>query len=337
MLIHYNPSLPFRLAGDASTYGIGAVLSHVLPDGTKQPVAFASRTLSLSEKNYAQVEKEALSLVFGVKRFHTYFYGRSFTLVIDHKPLTTILGPKKGIPPLAAARLQRWAILLAAYHYDIEFRPTGAHANADGLSRLPLNMVTAEGYSSDHGCFQLSQLDRLPVTALQLKAATTTCPELSPMIRWVEGGWPQKVEPRFSCYWNHREELTVEAGCLLWGMRAVIPEKLRQKLLAQLHLDHPGTTRMKMIARGYFWWPELDRDIESMVRSCLPCQSVKRVSPVATLHSWTWPTRPWQRVHLDFAGPFQGFMFFVIVDARSKWPEVLIMTQTTVSKTISLL
>ena len=130
--------------------------------------------------------------------------------------------------------------MLAACHYDIEFRPTGAHINADGLSRLPLNVV-AEGYSSDPGCFLLSQLDRLPVTALQLKAATTTCSELSPVIRWVEGGWPHKVDPQFSCY--RREELTVEAGCLLWWMRAVIPEKLRQKLLAQLHLDHPGTTR----------------------------------------------------------------------------------------------
>ena len=182
-----------------------------------------SRTLSSSEKNYAQVEKEALSLVFGVKRFHTYLYGRPFTLVTDHKPLTTILGPKKGIPPLAAAYLQRWAILLAAYSYHIEFRPTGAHANADVLSRLPLNLVTSEGYSPDPEDFQLAQLDKLPVTAVQLKAATATCPELSPVIRWVEGGWPQKVEPQFSCYLKRREELTVEAGCLLWGMRAVIP------------------------------------------------------------------------------------------------------------------
>ena len=91
---------------------------------------------------------------------------------------------------------------------------------------------------------------------------------------------------------------------------------------------------MKIVARGYFWWQGLDSDIEHMVRSCLPCQSVKRVPHVATLHPWTWPTRPWQQ---DFAGPFQGFMFFIIVDARSKWPEVFMMTQTTASKTIALL
>ena len=108
----YTPSLPIRIAGDASAYGVGAVISHVLPDGTERPVAFASRTLTSSENNYAQVEKEALSLIFGIKHFHYYLYGRPFTIVTDHTPLTTILGP---IPPLAAARLQRWAWILSAY------------------------------------------------------------------------------------------------------------------------------------------------------------------------------------------------------------------------------
>ena len=141
VLMHYNPDLPIVMAGDASTYGVGAVIAHVLPNGTERPVAFATRTLTNSERNYAQVEKEALSLIFGVKRFHSYLYGRTFTIIADHKPLTAILGPKKGIPPLAAARLQRWAWILSAYQYDLKFRPTGQHGNADGLSRLPLAEV----------------------------------------------------------------------------------------------------------------------------------------------------------------------------------------------------
>ena len=165
-LVHYNPSLPLKLAGDASTYGVGAVISHVMEDGSERAIAFASRTLSPSEQNYAQLEKEALSLVFGVKKFHAYLYGRQFTLTTDHKPLTTILGPKQGIPTLAAARLQRWALLLAAYTYQIEFRSTGHHANANSLSRLPLP-----------DSFALSDEDRVPVLL------TTSCFSSTPVIR----------------------------------------------------------------------------------------------------------------------------------------------------------
>ena len=138
LLVHYDSQLPLRLASDASAYGIGAVISHVFSNGTEQPIAFASRTLTPAEKNYPQIEKEALSLVFGVQKFHQYLYARKYVLVTDHKPLCAILGPKKGIPTLAAARLQRWAILLSAYTYDIEYRPTKLHGNADALSRLPL-------------------------------------------------------------------------------------------------------------------------------------------------------------------------------------------------------
>lgn len=106
VLVHYDPSLPMFLAADASSYGIGAVIAHKYPDGTEKPISFASRTLSSTEQKYSQLEKEALAIIFGVKKFHKFIFGREFVLVTDHKPLTTILHPHKGIPPLAAARIQ---------------------------------------------------------------------------------------------------------------------------------------------------------------------------------------------------------------------------------------
>ena len=112
-------------------------------------------------------KKEALSLVYGVRRFHRYLYGRSFTLVTDNKLLTTLLSPHKGIPSLAAARLQRWAIILSGYQYQIEYKCTKDHGNADRLSRLPIPTVEAQETTAVD-VFTVAQLDSLPVTAEQL-------------------------------------------------------------------------------------------------------------------------------------------------------------------------
>ncbi|XP_065892763.1 uncharacterized protein [Dysidea avara] len=109
---------------------------HVI-DGCEQPVACASRTLSQAERNYAQVEREALSIIFGVKRFNQYLYGRHFTLVTDHRPLCKLFGHAEGVRPLAAARMQRWALILSAYSYKIQYTPGTANQCTDCLSRLP--------------------------------------------------------------------------------------------------------------------------------------------------------------------------------------------------------
>ena len=151
------------MAADASAYGVGAVISHVFPDGSERPVAFASRTLHASERNYSQLDKEALSLVYGVKKFHQYLYGRKFTLITDHQPLTSILGPKKGIPSLAATRLQRWAVLFSAYDYVIRYKSTHSHGNADGLSRLPLPSETTSSDPDSASTFNIGQIQALPV------------------------------------------------------------------------------------------------------------------------------------------------------------------------------
>lgn len=87
-----------------------------MPDKTERPIAFSSRSLNSTERNYSHIQKEALALLHGVTKFRTYLYGKQkFTLVTDHKPLLAIAGPKKGLSTLVAARLQRWVIILAAY------------------------------------------------------------------------------------------------------------------------------------------------------------------------------------------------------------------------------
>ena len=333
VLIHYDPELPLVLAADASPYGIGAVISHQLPDGLERPVAFASRTLMKSEQNYAQVEKEALALIFGVKHFHQYLYGRRFLLITDHKPLTSILGPKNGIPPLAAARMQRWALLLSAYTYDIQFRSTKLHANADTLSRLPLPDQLPEGNPPDPTVFNMAQLDSLPVTAKDIATATRADRILCKLLRCLRKGWPCTIPDCLIPFWRRKEGLSVEGDSILWGCRVVVPISLQKRVLEELHQGHPGVVKMKTLARGHVWWPGLDKALEQQARECNACQGSKNSPAKAPLHSWAWPSKPWERIHVDFAGPIFSKMLLIVVDAHSKWLEVCTMSSTTTTKT----
>ena len=280
VLAHYNSQYPLRLAADASSYGLGAVISHIFPNGLERPIAFASRTLTASERNYSQLEKEALSLIFAVKKFHQYLYGREFILYTDHKPLTTILGPKRGIPPLAAARLQRWALQLSAHQYKIQFRPTKAHANADALSRLPLQSTDTKR-QPETDIFTIRQLEALPITSTQLKRVTGRDPILSKVLRYTKQGWPDKVEEALKPYWNRRTELTLEDDCVMWGIRVVIPAKLQEQVLQELHRVHLGISKTNTLARSHVWWPGIDSKIEEMTKSCERCQAVRNSPPAA--------------------------------------------------------
>ena len=122
LLAHYNVENDVILSCDASPYGVGAVLSQVV-NGEEKPVAFASRSLAPAERIYAQIDREGLAVVFGVKKFHQYVYGRRFTIYSDHQPLQALFGEGRTVPQMASPRIQRWALTLSAYDYSLKFRP----------------------------------------------------------------------------------------------------------------------------------------------------------------------------------------------------------------------
>ena len=157
-----------------------------------------------------------------MKKFHQYLYGRKFTLITDHKPLTTILGPKKGIPSLAAACLQRWAILLSAYDYIIRYKSTHDHCNADGLSRLPLPSVN---HSSDHdvSVFNVGQAQALPVTFRDIQTATHRDKILSKVSTFVHNGWPTQVPESLKPYKTRQNEIGTESGCVFSSLKSGKP------------------------------------------------------------------------------------------------------------------
>ena len=169
--------------------------------------------------------------------------------------------------------------------------------------------------------------------------ATRTDQVLSKVHDFTKNGWrtTDPLQTMYQPYSRRRTELSVEGDCLMWGTRVIVPGKCREKVLAELHVGHSGMTRMKALARSYVWWQGLDEDIERLVKACQSCQGAKSSPPAAPLHPWLWPTRPWARIHVDFAGPFQGKSYLVVVDAHSKWLEIYEMAQTTTGKTIEVL
>ena len=155
--------------------------------------------------------------------------------------------------------------------------------------------------------------------------------------RHVQNGWPQQVREDLQIYKDRSTELSTQGGCLMWGLRVIVPTSLQSSVLKSLHRNHPGITRMKATSHSYFWWKGLDKDIETVAKTCTFCQVNQSNPAQAPLHPWVWPDQPWKRIHVDFAGPFLGHMFMVVVDAHSKWPEVFTMTSTSSEKTIEVL
>ena len=259
VLAHYDVKKPLKIYCDASPKGLGACLVHVMQDGSEQPVAYASRSLQSAEQKYAQIEREALAIIFAVKRFHQYVYGRDFTLVTDHRPLCKILGPKEGIPLLAAARMQRWALLLSAYQYKIEFISGKYNTCADCMSR----MHSCSKRDSAEKVHAVMAIDELPVTAAQVAKESSKDKHLATVLTSVQHGrWPSKISEDLLPYYRKTNELSVTDGCLMWGKRVIIPKSLRKMLLTELHVSHVGMTKMKSLARSYVWWPKLDAHIE---------------------------------------------------------------------------
>ena len=324
LLVHYDTSKPLVLACDASDYGIGAVLSHITEENQERPVAYISRTLS-----YSQLEKEALAIIFAVKKFHKYLLGRHFTIESDHQPLKSLFGETNKVPEMASSRIQRWAVTLSAYRYTIRYKAGKQLCNADAFSRLPRSITTTQDCLPDSST---------SIGSVNIKEWTAKDPVLSCVHRFTMTGWPNRsLGKEYQPYATRKDELSVLDGCVLWASRVIVPPPGRQAVLNELHETHPGVNKMKSLARSFIWWPGMDLQIEQLVKTCPVCQESRPAPAAAPLHPWEWPSQPWSRIHLDFAGPFLGHMFLVLVDAHSKWIDVQMMTSTTSTKTIEKL
>ena len=328
LLTHYDPEKELNLTCDASPVGVAAILSH-----GERPIAYASRTLNKAEKNYSQIDREGLSLIFGIKKFHKFVFGRKFTLITDHKPLLGLFGENKPIPEHSSPRVQRWAITLAAYDYVLKHKP-GIENNADGLSRLPLKCENLN-YVPEEIDYLFAIIENTPVNVSDIQAETHKDECLIKVHDYCINGWPESTVPEnLKPYKNRHTDLSLENGCILWGSRVIIPQSLQNRVLMTLHDAHTGMSKMKSLARSWFWWPNMDADIERYVKLCSTCAQHAKHPASSPLHNWDWPMEPWKRIHIDFAGPFLNKMFLIVIDAHSKWLDVKTMSTITANDTI---
>ena len=220
----------------------------------------------------------------------------------------------------------------------IQCRSTKDHSNADCLSRFPINLcsnVVGEELPDEIDFFYNSNLDLLPVTQESMANSTRKDSVLAGVLNSAQTG-DRYDTPNLVPYFLRKNKISVHQGCLVWGLRVIVPSELRGKILHELYEGHQGLVKMKALARSCVRWPKIDRDAEQLAGACFECLQ-KRPDPSPVLHPWDWPEQPWKRVHAEFAAPFLNHMFLVVIDAHSKWLEVVQIASTTSTATIGAL
>lgn len=337
VLVHYDETKPIVLTCDASDYGIGACLSQIMPMNEEHPIAFASRTLNKTERNYSVIDKEACAIYFGVKKFEQYLVGRRFQIRTDHKPLTAIFGNKKGIPTTSANRLTRWAIYLSSFDFETVYIKGSTNSCADTLSRLT-NIVDSADETDDSVLKFIDNHFKRPIRFDDVASQSKIDPVLSKAIEYVQREWPKvdSLDKELTKFFNRRDELSLDRGVLMLGSRVVIPKKFRATLLSEVHSCHTGIVRAKELVRSFFWWPGVDKELEDLIKSCEICRVNRNNPPSGEPSPWQTTTSPFERIHIDFC-EVNHYYFLVVVDAYSKWVEVAKLKSMTSKVTIECL
>lgn len=317
-LAHFNPTAEIILTCDASNKGISAVLSQK-EGNVERAVAFASRILHPSEVNYSVIDREALAIVYGVNKFYQYLAGNHFCIRTDHKPLLSIFSPKKGIPTIAASRMQRWAHFLSGFSYDIGHVRSQSNI-ADFSSRFPVESWKI--WKEEDSYLNFINTDECGLVDVSILADESgKDAQLSQVIEVLRGTTSDQFLEG-NPYLRFMNEFSLEKGVVMRGCRVVVPVKLRNQVLKKLHQSHLGIVKSKSVARSCVWWPNIDQDIERFSQNCSPCLLQSSSPPKSELIPWKPPSKVWSRIHVDFAGPVKGSYFLIIIDALSKWVEV---------------
>ncbi|UYV75303.1 K02A2.6-like [Cordylochernes scorpioides] len=335
ILRYFDADKSIAIQCDASKHGLGATLLQ-----ESQPIIFASRSLSKTEQNYAQIEKECLAIVFACERFHQYILGKSQVIVqTDHKPLLSIF--KKSILK-APQRLQRMLLRLQRYNLELEHVQGSQMHLADIFSRACIKDVRNENLKYDvypidiiyKEIATVNVMETLSVcsdTVLRIREETSSDPILCEVKKLILNGWPPNKNQTSMLtreYWNFREELTVQDGIILKNDRIVIPNKLRKEMIIKTHQGHIGINSSMRRARDNIFWPGMNAQIGQEIENCSICLSNSQNQVREPMKSHKIPNYPWERISLDIFEIFKQ-NYLIIVDHYSDFFEVECLENTT--------
>ncbi|GFO00743.1 transposon ty3-i Gag-Pol polyprotein [Plakobranchus ocellatus] len=268
-LRHFDPFKEVTVTADASQYGLGAAL---LQEG--RPVCYSSRSLNKAERNYAQIEKETLAVVFTCEKYHQYIYGRKTEVESDHKPLEYIFKkPLEKCPP----RIQRLVLRLQKYDIHISYKPGKDLVLADTLSRDPKRQTDSD---DDHVeveqqvHFLCSNLSVSKQKQEEIRMETQNDNQLQILINTMREGWPgnrQEVLTEVREFWDVREDLTTMNGMIFKGEQILCPSAMRSDMLRRIHEGHLRIEKCKRRARDVMYWPRMSAEISDLISRCSIC------------------------------------------------------------------
>ena len=291
-LPYFNPKSETTLQTDASKKGLGAVILQ-----NSKPVMFASRALTGAEKNYQNLEREYLAMIWGMEKFHYFLYGKHFTLETDQKPLVSIY--RKHMVEILP-RIQRLVVRSFPYQpFNIQYRRGKEIPLVDALSRVSPTPVEEDGIQLPIVAVNLIT-SNIPVSSSEIDlihGETAKDPTLNLLRHYIQMGWPvdRRMLPcEIHTFWNYREDLSMENGLITKGARLIIPSTLRRKVLEQIHEGHLGIEKCMLKARDSIFWPGISNDIRETVEKCGICQASSKaarlIGNVGDVPPHTWHT-----------------------------------------------
>lgn len=221
------------------------------------------------------------------------------------------------------------------YEYKIIHKAGTKVGHADALSRLPLS-DTVETDDEPETINSVELMSGISVDISQVQKYSIADDDFVKVYEFIMSKWPKSSQLNDVCskFYKIRNSLSTENGCLFYGDRIIIPHKLQNYVLKTLHDSHTGIVRMKMIARSYVYWPNIDKDIQTYVNNCDVCQKTQSVNREHLTSKWPQCSYPFERIHLDFFY-HAAKTFFIIVDSHSKYIDVQIMSKTNATSLIN--